>query len=41
MAEVKRDIEGWVKFLTDIEIPVMRQTVRSINTAYHFSLHLA
>jgi HD-like signal output (HDOD) protein len=34
MAEVKRDIEGWVKFLTDIEIPVMRQTVRSINTAY-------
>jgi HD-like signal output (HDOD) protein len=34
MATVKRDIEGWVKYLTEIEIPVMRQTVRSINTAF-------
>lgn len=34
MATVKRDIEGWVKFLTEIKIPVMRQTVRSIGSAY-------
>ena len=33
-ATVKRDIEGWVKFLTDIEIPVLRQTVRNMNAAY-------
>lgn len=32
-ATVKRDIYGWVKFLTEAEIPVMRQTVRSIATA--------
>jgi HD-like signal output (HDOD) protein len=34
MATVKRDIEGWVKFLTDIDIPVLRQTVRNMNAAY-------
>jgi HD-like signal output (HDOD) protein len=29
----KRDIDSWVQFLSEIEIPVMRQTVRSITAA--------
>jgi HD-like signal output (HDOD) protein len=29
----KRDIEGWVQFLSESAIPVMRQTVRSVATA--------
>lgn len=34
MEAIKRDIDSWVKFLSEIEIPVMRQTVRSIAAAH-------
>lgn len=33
METIKRDIDAWVQFLSETEIPVMRQTVRSINAA--------
>jgi len=33
METIKRDIEAWVQFLSEIDIPVMRHTVRSIAAA--------
>ena len=33
MESNRRDIDSWVQFLSETEIPVMRQTVRSIAAA--------
>jgi hypothetical protein len=32
MQQEAKDMQGWVAFLSDVEIPILKQTVRELHT---------